>query len=282
MTSTNHGKPLSGYAMVPGWLIELRPPSPALHAYVVLAMFATFQPGLGQYTSAYPCRETVAGLMGCSLSTVKRALAWLVDAGAAIRTVRYGEGGEQLPSMYRLAFGALVGPDPNPRVTSEPGGRVTSEPGGGSPVSHNPEPLYPEPFDPEETVATAPVSAEQQEAPKREDITASWIDYCSAHDVRLSPVQIKRYAAKIKELRSGRIPDDIIKRALGAMFDDRVVSRPALLDNYVTRVQQGPERGPRRLTRTEETMQDTVSPDAMALLAQTLTNQNTQQSIGSS
>lgn len=82
-------------------------------------------------------------------------------------------------------------------------------------------------------------------------LTAEWIDYCSANGIALAPTMIKRFAAGIKKALDGRIPGPVIRSALGQMFRDRVLGRPALLDTYIMRAQQGPELPPERMSQLE-------------------------------
>lgn len=82
-------------------------------------------------------------------------------------------------------------------------------------------------------------------------LNRQWIDHCKANGVKLSPGLIKRYGGQIKKLLDGGFDIDLVKRALDAMLRDRVASRPALLEIYAVRVQQGPELPPRRATPGE-------------------------------
>lgn len=82
-------------------------------------------------------------------------------------------------------------------------------------------------------------------------ITKQWIDHCRTNDLRLTKTHIKRYGAGIKTALTQGFPPPLIKRALADMLADRVASRPALLDTYLVRAQQGPELPPRRMTRGE-------------------------------
>jgi hypothetical protein len=80
-------------------------------------------------------------------------------------------------------------------------------------------------------------------------LNRQWIDYCHANGVKLSNSVIKRYGGKLRQALDDGFDARLVKHALGAMFKDRVASRPALLDNYLVRVQQGPELPPERLSR---------------------------------
>jgi hypothetical protein len=86
-------------------------------------------------------------------------------------------------------------------------------------------------------------------------ITKQWIDFCTGNNVKLTNTAIKRYARSIKDALGQGFGEELIKRALAEMLRDRVVSRPALFDNYLVRAQTGPELPPRRMTRAEESAQ---------------------------
>lgn len=82
-------------------------------------------------------------------------------------------------------------------------------------------------------------------------LNRQWIDHCKANGVKLAPGLIKRYGGQIKKLLDSGFDVDLVKHALDAMLRDRVASRPALLEIYAVRVQQGPELPPRRATPGE-------------------------------
>jgi hypothetical protein len=110
--------------------------------------------------------------------------------------------------------------------------------------------------------------------PNAGQLTREWIDYCTANGVKLTTTPIKRYGRSIKSaLGQGFTPDEI-KRALGQMFRDRVTSRPSLVEQYLIRVQQGPELPPERLTRHQadaERRAAQAGTTAVAQLYDTLT-----------
>lgn len=101
-------------------------------------------------------------------------------------------------------------------------------------------------------------------------INRQWIDFCKANQVRLTNSHIKRYGAAIKRALGEGFDPELVKRALGEMLRDRVTSRPALFDNYLIRVQQGPELPPRRASRTESSMA-TPGGSTAALIRDALT-----------
>lgn len=82
-------------------------------------------------------------------------------------------------------------------------------------------------------------------------LTRRWIDRCETHGVRLTLRHIKRYAQHIKSALDQGFTPELIWQALELMLRDRVIGRPALLDNYLVRVQTGPELPPERLSRTQ-------------------------------
>jgi hypothetical protein len=82
-------------------------------------------------------------------------------------------------------------------------------------------------------------------------LTAAWIDFATANGVKLTDAHIKRFGRGIKRALGEGFTVEIVKRALAEMLRDRVASRPGLLDNYLVRVQQGPELPPRRATPGE-------------------------------
>lgn len=80
-------------------------------------------------------------------------------------------------------------------------------------------------------------------------LTRQWIDFCTTNNVKLTSTAIRRYGKHIKDALNQQFTVEHIKHALAGMLADRVVSRPALLDNYLIRIQQGPELPPERLSR---------------------------------
>lgn len=95
-------------------------------------------------------------------------------------------------------------------------------------------------------------------------LNRQWIDYCKANGVKLSNSVIKRYGGKLKQALDDGFDTRLIKHALGAMFKDRVASRPALLDSYLVRVQQGPELPPERLTAHQAAAERLAAPGKTA------------------
>lgn len=133
--------------MVPDWFRAKRPSGSALLAYVNLGSFGTFKPGPGIYDECRPSLPRLAEEMGVSESTARRALAELVDLGAAIRIPRFNKDGSPAPTMYRLVFlqpsaaaQGVVSPVEPPPVTRDTRGGVTGGTRVVSPVTGNQEP----------------------------------------------------------------------------------------------------------------------------------------------
>ena len=118
----------------------------------------------------------------------------------------------------------------------------------------------------------APLDAEivDDPAPARRDITRDWVDWCTGRGIKLPTVTIKRIGRGVKDLRQDGIPDPVIRKALAAMTDDRVISRPALLAAYVLRVQQGPELPPERMTQRGAAALRSMTPESAQALAGSL------------
>jgi len=95
-------------------------------------------------------------------------------------------------------------------------------------------------------------------------LTRQWIDYCTENELKLTSTAIKRYGRHIKNALAQGFEIRIIKHALAEMFRDKVVSRPALLENYLIRVQQGPELPPQRLTQHQAAAERLAPPGKTA------------------
>lgn len=160
-----------GFVMVPDWLRAKRPSGTAVLAYINLCARGTWNPGAGTYDECRPSMPTLAGDMGVSESTAKRAVADLVDLGAAIKSLRWNEDGSPAPSVYRLVFGVVTEPaDPGGGVTGEPTPGhprthpgVTHEPTLGSPVTGNQEPNTKNPTPTSPSTPVPPAAGPQTE-----------------------------------------------------------------------------------------------------------------------
>jgi hypothetical protein len=95
------------FAIVPVWLMELRPSNAALRVYIALARRA--DNGTGE---AWPGRSTIAKEAGVSLRSVDRGIAELERSGALTKRRRVDEHGNSKSSLYtvyRARRGGVMG-----------------------------------------------------------------------------------------------------------------------------------------------------------------------------
>lgn len=145
--------------MVPGWLLDRQPSGNALLAYVHLAKRGTWNPGTGTYDECRPSMGTLGADMKGSEDKARRGVRELIELGAVKRRQRFDANGGELPAMYQVIFGTVVGPPVLPEGGSQicDGGGSQKRDGGGSksattPVAnlrHNQEPLNQEPLNQE-------------------------------------------------------------------------------------------------------------------------------------
>lgn len=112
---------------------------------IAIRLYGVVQRYAGKSGNAFPGREELAGRVGASVETVKRAMAELVRAGWIERTRRPGSNIWDTRLADDSTTQARVTTDPSPRVTSDPRlpkhgssvtrRRVTSDPTVGSPVT---------------------------------------------------------------------------------------------------------------------------------------------------
>jgi Helix-turn-helix domain len=114
-STTNNGSRLYGtrFSMVPEWVLYGGVSDRALRVYAVLGRHADSHSGV-----AFPRRRRLADLCSCSVKSIDRAVAELVEIGAVIVQHRQSENGEYASNLYILVFD-----DPRARV-SESGDRA--------------------------------------------------------------------------------------------------------------------------------------------------------------
>lgn len=201
------------------------------------------------------------------IATVSSALIKIAVAAELIRVVESDDIPEGSKGVLSDMLEALPSPpeDPSPNPSDKgsdkgsglrPGERgvVTAV----SSASPNPVPRAPDPVPPSlaSRAPTAPpelfIVGSEVAVPEGSNagaVTRAWVDYCTANSVKIPNSIIKRYGMHIKKALAQGASEELVKATLGAMFRDRVASRPALFDNYLIRVQQGPEMPPERLSR---------------------------------
>lgn len=126
--------------MVPAWLLDLQPDGNDLLIYCTLARYGAFNTVQGVYEECRPSVPTMCEKTGKSESTVRRALKNLEGLKAIDGIKQFNQDGSPAPTIYRVIFGRLVGPDQD--VSPATGGgstddttppaNVTSDTGGGS------------------------------------------------------------------------------------------------------------------------------------------------------
>ena len=84
------------FAVVPTWVLAAAP-SRAVHLYAVLRRYADYGTGV-----AWPSRATLAADLSCSVDSVDRAIAALVQVGAVTVVHRRGDDGAPRSNLYRL------------------------------------------------------------------------------------------------------------------------------------------------------------------------------------
>lgn len=281
---TNKGASVSFEATK--WVLESAPNLPP-HLAMTLVALAWHADKEGR--TAYPSQSTLAGYTRKSERAIRNDLSQLLDLGLIRRgdprTVEHLPA-DARPAVYDLPVDASAerGRKPTSARNSTSarkrgtGGKPTTKgtgsplpPATGSPlppkvvptelqVEPPLEPPLPTPAASEVEVLDAEIVDEPRNLPSVVSIpnagqlTRMWIDYCATNNVQLTGQVIKRYGAAIKRALDEKFTPDLIKRALADMLADRVASRPALLDNYLIRAQQGPELPPRRASRTEASM----------------------------
>lgn len=242
--------------------------SPAKFILLVLADFA------GTDYSCYPSVKKLAEITELGESTVREATRKLAEGGLIRVFYRYRANHTRRSSRYQLLVDGVDTMEPDAEdwahhrqepadIRQEPAHSQRQEPAlipPTEPSLREPSLATPGASRSEEVVTgeivddnVAPAVAvgaalEVAGAPNAGQLTRRWIDYCASKDVKLTTSVIKRYGATVRRAMSDGFDENLIRRALAAMLTDRVASRPALLDNYLIRVQQGPELPPERLS----------------------------------
>lgn len=216
---------MTGFVMVPGWLLARGVTPIALAVYVHLAAHGTWNPGTARYDECRPAIATLAAEAGISENSVRKGLRELLDLGALqAGGKRYDATGGQLPTVYRVIFGEVVAPGGFTSCTPP----VHEVKGGGSPPAPNQEPSTKNPHQ-DSSDATAPNGG---------TILKDWIDYLSAQGVRTLPGQTKaRYGKELKQALADGFEVRLIKHALNLLFQRGKVHNPQLLPSLLIEVQ---------------------------------------------
>lgn len=93
--------------MTYGWAFSRGLNFADMGVYSLLGNFGTWDAPTNSFQRCRPSRATLARIGGCSVETVKRSLARLVQAKLIERHERYAEDGSRLPSEYTVRCGTL-------------------------------------------------------------------------------------------------------------------------------------------------------------------------------
>jgi hypothetical protein len=127
---------MGGFVMVPAWFRRKKPSAAAMLTYVTLAGFGRFDTETAVYEECRPSVATLAEACGMAQATVKRALVELYGLGAVERRQVIESGKGQRPSVYRVIFGSVEGPEPGLVIPAEVTGGTDMSQRGGSDLSH--------------------------------------------------------------------------------------------------------------------------------------------------
>jgi hypothetical protein len=220
--------------MIPGWLLAQRPDANDLLVYATLASFGRFDTLAGCYEECRPALATVAEQAGISVSSVKRGIGNLLRMGAVERQQRWAEGGKtQLPSVYRVIFGAIVGPQEQGGFTGDPRGESTREQGGSPRVSQDPEPSTQN-----HNTQTSGASADAPAEVNTAKLLGDWIDWLKAKGIETLPGQTKaRYGRELKQALADGFTVKVIGKALQMLWQRGKAGNPQLLPHLLIEVQ---------------------------------------------
>jgi hypothetical protein len=113
------------FAIIPEWVLLSDLSSPAMQLYGVLALYANAQ------RESFPARSTLAKKMRCSVKSVDRRIAELVEHGALTVEARYDDAGDRTSNRYTLRM-------------SPPGGVKSDATGGDTVDAQNQTQVEPE------------------------------------------------------------------------------------------------------------------------------------------
>lgn len=245
MSVNTTGNPFNQrFTMVPNFLI--RKLAVSFEARMMLIYIMSHEEG-------YLLRVAqIAEETGRCKDTIQKLMRELEDFGVLKRRQLRASGritGTAYELDRDLLWGLTEDPGDPPRV---PPGADDSGPGPDLPEQEfsqvTPEPEVPAQVDQSTKKTTSKKTKNQEDqvlasAPpppeKANEILATLIDACSAHNVTLPPRIKGMYARKFKELLDGGVPAPLILEALRLSWRKKTVDRVQLLDNYLIEVQAG-------------------------------------------
>jgi hypothetical protein len=226
--------------MVPGWLLALKPSANALLVYCTLASFGRFDTTEGVYEECRPPLAAICERSGMSLSPVKRAIQELLELGAITRQQRWSDDDRtQLPSVYRVMFGALVGPGGSPDGRGSPSaGGLPPRPHGGQNQEPSTQKKGTQKKDVPDADASGAAAGEPQQPENAATVLAEYVDWLAAKNVKIPRQYMGRFGKEIKGCLDAGIPPQVVKFGLALLYERGRTSNPALVPAMVTEVQQ--------------------------------------------
>lgn len=113
------------FSIVPEWVLNLHISSNAVRLYAILQRYADKDSG-----KCHPSRKTLADRCMISVSSLDRALAELIDAGAVNKKHRVNASGDMTSNQYTvITVAGVASPMTPPLFTGEQTGSLTSDAG---------------------------------------------------------------------------------------------------------------------------------------------------------
>lgn len=224
------------FALVPEWFIDSGVSDKAFRLYTVLAKYAD-----NEDRTAYPGRRTLARRMGCSLSSVDRALEELIDAGAVTKKQRCVDGRwtSSLYTVHKVGPSRTAGGSPTHDATPSLTHATTS--------SHPRRKELDQELDQKELLAAAPPETVKKER-KADPLWDTMLQACNINPQTLTGSERGRINKALKELREvGATPDELRARAKAytTKYPGAALTPTALSGNWS---QLQPARTPRTNT----------------------------------
>ena len=193
------------FAIVPEWFIDSGVSDKAFRLYTVLAKYADNDSG-----TAYPGRGALAKRMGCSRSSVDRALEELIAIGAVSKQRRSQDGRwtSSLYTVYKVGPRLTGGGSPTHATTPSPTDATTS--------SHPRRKELDQELDQRElSIAATPREEAKPKAPRPEDpLWNAMLAACGIDGKTITKTGRGQVNAALKELREiGATPADIDAKA---------------------------------------------------------------------
>lgn len=190
------------FAIVPEWFIDSGVSDKAFRLYTILAKYAD-----NSNRTAYPGRSTLAKRMGCSLSSVDRAVEELIALGAVTKKRRCVDGvwTSSLYTVNKMPPSRTDGGSPTHDATPRLTGDATSP--------HPRRKELDQELDQKELLAAAPREPVKKQR-KTDPLWDTMLQTCGINPQTLTGSERGRINKALKELREvGATPDELRARA---------------------------------------------------------------------